>query len=333
MLDTRRAFAVLGAVLLWVVPLLGQDVTAELVKNAPSASDYPKQDGLILLEKRVLEVNAEGTLTDTYTRVFKIFTQVGLSAYADPRFVYWYGREQIKAVRARTFMADGTVVPVPDNGYHDMVWSAVASAPDWLALRQYVIDHTALEKGAVIDLEVRREGPLALRSSGLERLQTRFPILRRVLEVHVPDGVRFQYRTWPKKVEPKVTQSGSTKIYVWDLRNVPALPANEWWDASRPRALTVEYSFVDWPTWAKKTRERITAAEELGQAAKQSLAKALSGKGKGLAAVRAARDWLDENVRTVRVEPGFQTAQIRPASRIFETRYGTPVEKAVLLAT
>ncbi len=333
MVSKKKALAILSAALLCVIPLFAQDVTVEWVKNAPSAKDYPDQDGLILLEKRVLEVGTDGSLTETYTRVFKIFTQVGLSAYADPRFLFWSGREQIKAVRARTFMADGTVVPVPDNGYHDMVWSAVASAPDWLALHQYVVDHTALEKGAVIDLEVRRTGPVALRASGVEPLQTRFPTLQRVFEVRVPQGMHFEYRTWPRDVKPSVSQSGDQKVYTWSLHDLPALPVGSGRGAKTAHGLTVAYSFVSWQTWAKKMREKVSGAEQLGEAAKRSLTELLSGKGRGLTLIRTARDWLEDNVRTVRVDPLLQSAQVRPASRVFETRYGTPLEKAVLLAT
>ncbi len=332
MRSVKRALTgLLAALVVWSVAA-AQDPIAELVRQAPSASDYPDDDGLILLERKVLDLREDGRLIETYNRVFKIFTQVGLNAYADPRFLYWHGDEQIHVVRARTFMRDGTVVPVPDNGYHDLVWSRVATAPDWLGIRQFVIDHTALEKQAVIDLEIRREGPASLRSSGVEVLQTRFPILKRVFEIRVPADSHLEYRSWPEPLEPTVFDSAGKRIHRWVLENVTPLPPAPQPSRLSTPALEIQYSFVDWSGWAKEMAEAIRGAASLGDAADSSLHRIAEGRGRGTRVVRGVRDWLDENVRTVDIDPALEGNRVRPASIVFETRYGTPLEKAVLLA-
>jgi hypothetical protein len=138
-------------------------------------------------------------------------------------------RQDLKINEVYTVMADGRKMATPANAFNDVLPEYAANAPAYNMLREMVITHTGLERGATIHLDYQltsRKGILPA-LSGCEILAEKEPVVRYEIHLRVPADTKLNYHLMNSEQKPVVVNEGSYRRYSWVFAEVPALSAEE----------------------------------------------------------------------------------------------------------
>lgn len=304
-------------------------VSIILIFAAAALAAVPANDARFLEVEVNYRLQNDGSWEMEYRHRVRLDTYFAVNrALGETFIVYNPDFQKLEIVKAETTMADGRKVVAPDNAFNEVLPFAAHGFADFAHLREMVVTHTGLERGALVDLHYRihtRAGFLPA-FSGREELERNFPVERYRLAITVPAGLELRYRVFNREAEVKTSSEAGAKRYVIDLAAVPAA-AHESLAPARPGPFIVFSTAVDW--------QQALAIKEVAEALPDAIGAQVE-KLKGRYPVRA--DLLSALQKTVAVaiqncglgsdSSGWQP---RPPARVFASHYGTRLEKALLL--
>jgi hypothetical protein len=131
---------------------------------------------------------------DTYLAVNRVFGETFI--------VYNPAFQKLEILKAETTMADGRKVAAPENAFNEVLPFAAHGFADFSGLREMVVTHTGLERGAIIDLHyrIRTRPGFFLGFTGRETLARDFPVDAYKLTLIVPSGRELRYRVFGPKI-------------------------------------------------------------------------------------------------------------------------------------
>ena len=143
----------------------GPDMAA-LIAGAPGEAEYPDADAIVLYDSVTYDVDDSGRLSRHVHRLTRMLTEWACRNLSDVRPAWDAARQELVIHVCRTTMRDGKVVDTPPYGFNEVTPDGVARCPAFLSLRETVISHVAVERGAVVELdyEVRDLEPEAASS-------------------------------------------------------------------------------------------------------------------------------------------------------------------------
>jgi len=236
--------------------------------------------------------------------------------------------QELEILKAETTMADGRKVSAPDNAFNEVLPFAAHGFGDFAQVREMVVTHTGLERGALVDLRYRvhtKPGFLPA-FSGREALLRDFPVDRYTLEIVVPAGVQLRHGIFGLTGEMKASVDGTQKTYTFQYSaakpvarealapafSEPALVFSTAADWSQALALTADAAPLPAALAAKVERlnAQFPARADLLAALQKFVAVEVQNCGLGC----DATGW-----------------QPRPLARVFASNYATRLEKGLLL--
>jgi hypothetical protein len=225
-------------------------------------------------------------------------------------------------------MADGRKVASPENAFNEVLPFAAHGFADFSHLREMVVTHVGLEKGAVVDLMYRIHTKTGFLPdfSGREELAMAFPVDLYSLSITVPAGRALHYRVAGLPVEAKVSSDEAKTRYAFALANLkPA--AHEPLAAEQSGPAIIFSTALGWEQALALASDPapLPAAlvERIDKLKAQYPARPdLIAELQKLAAVEVQGCRLDSDTT------GWLP---RPVSRVFQSNYGTRLEKALLL--
>lgn len=202
----------------------------ELLKNAPSAADYP-DDVSVILDSEVHKVVYPSGVTEEKTFLLaKVLTTEGIE-YWKTLNVGGYNEQTTTIEKAEVIKANGTKVQAETNGSE--------------------IVFTNLEVGDAINLiykvENHNNGKLINHFWDKFFFQRYTPSKRLKCALLVADGIKFQHLVNNGKVEPKQTKTDEFTLYEWEVNNMPALKNEDKMPALSDVAPTLFISSL--PSW------------------------------------------------------------------------------------
>lgn len=325
----RRLFVAAGWLLL--LSLAGLAAPPETVSAPPGPGT---DDAVILQADRSYTLLPDGSSELRVVERKKLLTGVAVNRLLGETFLtYNAAWQDLKVDHCVTTMADGTRVPTPENGYNRLTLHDVYDSPDFSDVQELVVTHTGLEPGAETDLgyTVRTRPGFLPFFSCMEMFGSPFPIQSMTVTVTVPAGTKLAYavRDLPP---PVITSAGASRVYRWTLERIPAYP-EERMSPNRWETIPVLYFSAPpagggWPDLL-----RGLPGEGLSDAERTDLlAEPLPEAPTVMAAARVV-EAVRKGVRTVPLTPveiGWRPAS--PAA-VYRRGYGTPLEKAGLLAS
>ncbi len=176
-------------------------------------------------------------------------------ALGETFIVYNPDFQKLEVLKSETTMADGRKVASPANAFNEVLPFAARGCADFAGLREMVVTHVGLERGAVVDLKYRihtKAGFLPV-FAGREILTRDFPVDRYRLAITVPARQTLRYRVFGSQVEAKVSDEGAGKLYVFDLASLSPATMRRWLPPDRSRPLSFPRSLTGpgrwpWPT-------------------------------------------------------------------------------------
>jgi hypothetical protein len=312
-----------------------------ILSAAVSGFALPATDARFLNMEISYRLNNDGSSVMEYQHQVRLDTYLAVNrALGETFIVYNPAFQKLEILKAETTMADGRKVAAPENAFNEVLPFAAHGFADFSGLREMVVTHTGLERGAVVDLRYRiytQPGFFPV-FSGREILVRTFPIDRYRLTVAVPAGLELRCRVFGLTAKGEFADSGTEKRFVLALADLRP-DAHE---TLAPGQLEPFVVFSNAPDWDKtlalasdgsplpatlagkvdKLREQYPASSDLlaphwGQQSIEMLAalqKIVAAEVQNCGLGSEATGWLP-----------------RPLERVAMGNYGTRLEKALLL--
>jgi len=212
----KNIFPFLFALFVIGNPLRAQDQKSS---TAPYDAEY-------LSLSKEYTLNADGSMDYTFVKEQKLNTYRAFhNLYGETFVTYNPAFQALKVNKCFTVMADGKKVEAPANAFNEVLPSFAAGAPVFNGLREMVITHTGLERGAVVSLDytlhTAKDNAPAL--MGNEILAENEPMKDMVLKVKVLSGMKLYYRLLNGASEPLKSTENGFQVYTWHVQNVAAI--------------------------------------------------------------------------------------------------------------
>jgi len=330
-----RLCLTLIACLVAAVPSPGgtQDLET-LAAEAPSAEMYPDDEGVVLYEEIALTLHRDGRV-ERYTRhVRKYFTPYEIDSYSDPRIPFDSARQSLQILNWRTVMPSGTLVEKKDRSFNRVTPDEVGGAPDYATVQEMVSTHLGMEEGAVVEREyvVLDDIPGDGRMSGIEFLQSRLPVLEKVVRITIPDRTELRFEVVGGTAEYRKGETGGSLTHVWRVENQPGIFPEAVAGMERDALPHLVYSTLGgWEDLAEEWGSRIAECAAPTDELSEELDRILRASEDPTDRTRAIHQAICDEVRSVRYSFPLLGTVCRPAGIVYETGYGHRLDKAVLL--
>jgi hypothetical protein len=328
----------LGAGVTTAAPLLGTSSAHDLDAlwaTAQTTYDLTKEDAVLLLESRRVEIAAAGDVATTVHRVVWIGTAAGLRSHADLR-VPWNSTTCTLAVTKLRTWREGRWLPdaekLSDTAIVHTLPYAVDHADDYTAMRETMLLHDGVELPCIMETEYTiTEHGLPAADDRLVLAQRDPAVLVR-LSVSAPATRALHHRELNGAPPPVVDERDGRRTLTWTSQPTAALrlPLTAEPAAYEPTVI--------WSTWADDRAlgdawtsafwERAVAPK----AALDSLRAAIRGAAGDQARLETGGRWLAASVRLVQQDDRWWTFAPRRATQTWETAYGHVLDRAVLWA-
>jgi len=299
------------------------------VLTACSLFALPAHDARYLKVEISYQLNADGSWDMTHKHQVRLDTYYAVNrALGETFIVYNPDFQKLEVLKSETTMADGRKVASPENAFNEVLPRAAHGFSDFSGLREMVVTHTGLERGALVDLHYRIHTQAGFFPvfSGREELAKAFPVDSYQLTIIVPANQVLHYRVFGLKAETEVSSTAAEKRYAFTLADLRP-------DAHEPQAPIQAALFVvfsnatDWgqalalPGDSSQLPAALVEKVEKLQAQNPAWPDLLAALQKVAAA----------EVRNCNLGPEAVGWQPRRLERVAQSNYGTKLEKALLL--
>jgi hypothetical protein len=305
-------------------------LAASLLFSLPVGAE-PTHDARFLQVAIVYELNADGSWYMNCEQRARLDTYYAVNrALGETFIVYNPDFQKLEVLKSETTMADGRKVASPENAYNEVLPFPAHQFADFSHLREMVVTHTGLERGALVDLKYRihTQAGFLPAFSGREVLARPFPIDEYTLEIRIPASRQlfFAGGGFNGEIVTEIVTDGPVKKYTFRFSDLGPLPR----EPLAPAGSEPFLAFALAPDWA--------AALPLADAS-QVLPAALADKVDKLKTQNPALpEILTALQKIVAVEIrncglGVEATgwRSRPLERVVQGNYATRLEKALLL--
>jgi hypothetical protein len=310
-------------------------LTALIIASIAAVAQDEKSDAVYQEQTKEYTLEKDGSWTYHYNHKLLINTYYAFnSLYGEDFIVYNPAFQKLTINRSVTTMADGKQVATPVNAYNELLPGFAANVPVWNQLREMVVTHTALERGATIDFDysltsVKGYNPAM---TGNEQLLMNSPVKKLTFIIRVPSGAVFNYEQFNLKTKPVIVKQSGKLIYTWTLTDIPAALREDF----RPRELQNRQRIV----FAASSKSADLIAGFTNQEAfkceipidvKNEVSVTVSGIGKLLLKALKLQEKVVNELNTWQVPLQYTGYKLRNVAAIWKSNGGTEAEKAVLL--
>lgn len=305
----------------------------ELWAAAQLNTDLTKQDAVLLLEERRVNIVSDGAVAVTTHRVVWIGTGTGLRSHADLRVPWNEATSKLEVTKLRTWR-EGRWWPdvqrLSDTAIVHTLPYAVDHAADYTTMRETMLLHDGVELPCIMETEY------TITERGLPGADDVFVLAQRDpaqlvrLVVETPATRAFTHRELNGAPAPATEEANGRRTLTWTLQPAPALrsPVTSEPAASEPA--------VAWSTWANDGalgqawigpfREAAVAPRAMRDSVRAALRTATDDQSR----LQVGAKWLADRMRVVHHDDRFWTFGPRAAVRTWETGYGHVLDVAAL---
>ncbi|MCI0516170.1 DUF3857 domain-containing protein, partial [candidate division KSB1 bacterium] len=316
--------------------LWSQAELPDYIKNAPGIKEYPDQEALLLKQEITITLQPDGKITRHNLTAHKILTDYFIGSRAcDPKISWNTTSQKLKIIQARAYMSNGKVVDCQSNALNQITPFELDFAPDYMHLQQLVITHVGVERLATLILEYEITDSIASTPFWGEEieLQTDKPILSQKITIIVPEAINLKFASINFLFEPQIKMQNGQKVYIFERRNIPSINFLESNVPVKEHLQRLVFStFKDWAVVKTQLQNNVLKAVDQAPSLKKAAEKLVQGKLNAWEKIDAIHQFVVSQTHPVQwplTDFGFQP---RPASRVYESGYGTDLDRAVLLA-
>lgn len=294
-----------------------------------------KSDAVYQQQTKEYTLNADGSWSYHYSHKLQINTYYAFhNLYGEDFIVYDPAYQKLKINRSVTTMADGKQVTSPENAYNELLPGFAANVPAWNRLREMVVTHTALERGATIDFEYTLTSAkgYTLAMMGNEQLWMNSPVNKLTFIINVPSGSKFNFEQYNIQAKPAVSKQGGKTSYTWTLSSLPAALREDFRTKelqNRPRIVFLASTKATDAIAVFASQEAFNL--EIPANIKAAAATAIAGIGNAMLKTLKLQEMVANDLNTWQVPLHYAGYKLRNCDEIWQSNGGTEAEKAVLL--
>jgi transglutaminase-like putative cysteine protease len=322
------------------------------LERMPTSEDYPDVDGVVLLDKREIEMNLEGN-SDLYTynkvhKIQKLFRNI--ESHATVQIPLFEG-ETITDVRARTIKPDGSNVFLKEQDFYTI--TGEAKGPVFYSDAKVVrFTFPSVEKGCIIDYEFTKKTQRAFWYDVWE-IQNYLPTMKDQYTLTIPLvlmdkqhglGWTWRYKSYNYPDLPKPVQT-PTNIYermsnngkvsfTWTLHDIPAFEQEVNMPPQSLNMAYVKFSLSEWSNWDAVSswyyqnffEPQLSSNDEIRHLAKELTKNTTTDVEK----IQRISKYV-QGIRYVAVDLGPGFLQPSVPQLVLERKYGDCKDKAALL--
>lgn len=300
--------------------------------NAPLTDEQKSADAVYLKQVKEYTLNPDGSTTYHYYHKLLYNSYQAINRYYGETFVVYNPKYQtLKVNKSETKMADGKVVKSPDNAYNEVLPGPAADAPAYNNLREMVITHVGLERGAVVELDYEIQTQNGFMPYFFDRVNLceSSPVKDLEIIVKVPKGEKLNYNiiNQPVGLNCKKSANDSHDIYKWESYNLGAYSHEPYQAEGLAAYPFLTFSTTDFATTFNFLKGNLTNTFVADDAAKKLISDPATGWDK----VNLIRNYVAMNINTYGVTPQWTGYRFRSPEEVWQSNGGTEGEKAVLL--
>lgn len=296
---------------------------------------YPDAEAVYLTLSKTYTLHADGSMEYAFYKEQVLLTHRAFhSLYGQTDIYYNPETDSVVVEVAETQTPDGRVVPVPDNGYVDMIPAYATGSAAFSHLKHKAVVHTALEREAVIrsGYTVYQAAGSAPALAGREYFELECPVRTYELTVRVPKGEPFRYRSVAGAPEPRKTSRGGYDVYTWRMQDVEqssAEPMGIRFD--RHRAQVVFSSGADFFEAFNAFTSQKAFTFETSVAMREQVSRLTGNLADPYRKIGALQRLVTDEIQHNPVPLSQADYQVRDAIQTWEGMSGTSEEKSILL--
>ena len=282
----------------------------DLISKAPTATEYPQDNSLLLLNDNQLVVYPEGAKEYRYEIALKILNKSGIESWKEYTIGYNSNSQKLIIDKSELVKANGTKVKAETNDDNVVVFSN-------------------LEVNDVLHLEYRVQdmstGKLANHFFDRFLFQYRIPSLKNRYCILVPKDKKFDYVVQNGNIEPAISDVEDMKLYQWESNNLPAVKSEPYMSALTNVAPTLCFSSMkDWKYVSNWYHDLSYSKFNTDYVLKETFAGLLKGKENlpALEKVKIFYTYILENITYSNVSFLHSNFIPQKASRTITTRLG-----------
>ena len=281
-----------------------------LIAKAPTSTEFPQDNSILLLNNNQLVVYPEGAKEYRYEIAAKILNKSGIEIWKEYTIGYNSYNQKLIIDKAELIKANGTKVKAETNDDNVVVFSN-------------------LEVNDVLHLDYRVQdlstGKLANHFFDHFLFQYRIPSILNRYSILVPKNKTFKFIVENGNIEPKVSDVEDMKLYQWESNNLPAIKGEPYMSALADIAPILYYSSMpDWKYVSNWYHDLSYSKFNTDYVLKETVATLLKGKENidPLEKVKIFYSYILENISYSSVSFLHSNFIPQKASRTITTRLG-----------
>jgi len=299
--------------------------------SSPLTQEQKNADAVYLKQIKEYTLNLDGSYSYHYYHKFRFNSYLSFNRFFGETFVAYNPEYQtLKVNKSETKMVDGKKVKSPENAFNEVLPSSAADAPDYNNLREMVITHVGLERGAVVELdyEIQTKAGFTPFIYDKVNLCESSPVKDVEVIVRVPKGVKLNYNLINKPAGLTCNKStkGEYDVYSWKAYNMSAISHEPLQAEGFTAYPALQFSTVDLATAFNYLKGNLIKDFTADESAKNLLA----SKEKGWEKVELVKNYIVSNINTYGVLPQLVGYRFRSPEKVWQSNGGTEAEKAIL---
>lgn len=299
-------------------------------------SQNTEPDAIYLKMLKEYTLNEDGSYSYHHSHRLKILSHFAFNRkYGQTAIEYNPKYQEVKVNNSVTFMADGKKVKTPENAFNEVLSYSARNTATYNHLRRYIITHTALEVGSVInvDYNVNTKTAFTYAFSAVEKITKQSPIEELIIIVRVPLDKELNYKLLNSDIRPEVISSEGKKVYTWRFNNLNS----DIHEKASPHPSNYEPYLI---FSENKSMSQVYKSFVMQEAFKYSLDEKMrkfcdkidSENETKLDKILAIQNYVANNIKTFHIPFSKSGFIIQTPIEVYNSVGGTKLEKATLMA-
>ncbi len=300
------------------------------------AREYPDADAIILRWQQHWTLEGNGTVHRRNHYWVKLFNSRTFDRYGDPRLDFAEGRDELLIHSAKSYLPDGTVLPVPDYSFNAVGPDDVAGWPEYTDWQQIVVSFSGIEPGVVLELDYEVVTPPKIMPwiDGDVRLHDEYPIVERMVTVTVPSAMPLHHRVEgipPRGMSSDKRTEGDSTTYEWVFPNLASDLDEPQSPARHERGGRLRFSTCkSGGEWVSAILSQVNQAARPVEAIRDFAESAVEDEADPALRVRKIAKKLHDSFNVIHSPKARGSLQCRQADQVLRSNYGNPLESAAL---
>ncbi|RPH28637.1 MAG: DUF3857 domain-containing protein [Bacteroidales bacterium] len=300
--------------------------------SAPLTDEQKNADAVYLKQVKEYTLNPDGSYSYHYYHKLQYNTYQAINRFYGETFVVYNPQYQtLKVNKSETKMADGKKVKSPENAFNEVLPFSAADAPAYNHLREMVITHVGLERGAVVELDYEIQTKHGFMPFFFDRVNLceSSPVKQVEVIVRIPKGekLNFSLLNQPQGITSQSKTIGEYEVYTWKSDNLCAYSHEPLQAEGQTAYPFLTFSTQDFATVFNFLKGKLTNTFVPDEESKNLLKNASTGWDK----INLIQNYVVLNINTYGVSPQLTGYRYRTPEEVWQCNGGTEGEKAVLL--